>query len=105
MTSPVIRRLAQADVRRAREWYDRERSGLGSAFTEEIGRVMTRVGALPLQFPEVRAGVRRALVWRFPYAIYFVLGKLDMPTVIAVLHQHQDSSELDTRLAPKAGQE
>lgn len=93
----IIRRLARADVRSARNWYERERRGLGSEFTEQLDNVMARVRELPLQFPDVRSGVRRALVQRFPYAIYFVMGPDGVPAVIAVLHQHQDPSELEKR--------
>ena len=99
----IIRQRARSDVRSARNWYERERSGLGSAFTEQLDGVIARVGALPFQFSEVRPGVRRALLRRFPYAIYFVVRSDEVPVVIAVLHQHQDSSELEKRARLEAG--
>ena len=42
----------------------------------------------PSRFPEIEAGIRRALPRRFPYGVYFVVGS-DAVVVIAVLHMHR----------------
>ena len=44
----IIRRLARADVRSARGWYERERVGLSAEFTEQLDGVMARIRALPM---------------------------------------------------------
>jgi hypothetical protein len=36
--------------------------------------VLGRIREMPLQFPEVGQGVRRALLRRFPYGVYFREG-------------------------------
>ena len=83
-----IRDLAEADVEKGRIRYARDNEALGIRFTQEFTTAVDRIGALPDQFPEVGKDVRRALLHRFPYAVYFVRRK-DVAVVIAVLHQHQ----------------
>ena len=43
----------------------------------------------PLQFPEVEPNVRRALLRRFPFAVYF-LAEAGTVEIIAVLHMRRD---------------
>jgi plasmid stabilization system protein ParE len=88
MTPVVVRRLAEADIEKAKAWYARDDHQLGLQFVQEVNRTVERISALPDQFPEVARGVRRALLHRFPYAIYFVRREA-LASVIAVLHQHQ----------------
>ena len=84
----IVRPLAEADVREAAFWYERKREGLGAEFTLELDALYERIAQNPRQFPEIGDGARRALLRRFPYAVYFVIGEA-LPVVIAVLHQHR----------------
>jgi toxin ParE1/3/4 len=88
MIPVVIRDRAEADVEKARARYAGEDERLGTRFTHEFTVAVDRIGALPDQFPDIGNGVRRALLHRFPYAVYFIRRE-DGATVIAVLHQHQ----------------
>lgn len=83
----AIRRKARADVRSIRNWYDLEESGLGDHFLSELDLLVARIGQMPEQFPEVHPGLRRGLLQRFPYAVYF-LPTPDHATILAVIHQH-----------------
>jgi len=84
----IVRPLAETDVRDAAFWYESKREGLGAEFTLELDALYERIVEAPRQFPEIGEGARRALVRRFPYAVYFVIGE-DAPVIIAVLHQHR----------------
>ena len=86
MPEVIVRPGAQADIREAALWHESRRPGLG----------IERIEQNPLQFPEIESGVRRALLRRFPYAIYFVAA--DCPTVIAVLHQRRNPPMLKQRI-------
>jgi plasmid stabilization system protein ParE len=55
-----------------------------------------RIAQNPLQFPEIGSGVRRALLQRFPYALYFIVAA--SPVLIAVLHQRRHPERLKQRL-------
>ena len=84
----IVRPLAEADVREAALWYEGRREGLGAEFILELDALYERVAQSPRQFPATEEGTRRALLRRFPYAVYFVVGD-DVPVIIAVLHQHR----------------
>lgn len=87
MAEVIVRPRAEADIREAALWYESRRPGLGSEFTLRLDALFERIAHGPLQFPEIGSAVRRALLRRFPYAIYFVIAA--NPVVIAVLHQHR----------------
>jgi plasmid stabilization system protein ParE len=88
MRKLVTRLQAQLDVEEATSWYENRRPGLGLRFLEELEYVLKRVTAAPLQFPAIHPGVRRALLNRFPYSVYFLAGDEEVE-IIAVLHQHR----------------
>ena len=58
---------AEADLRSAREWYERERVGLGGEFMIEIGLAMRNLVRDPERHPDYYRGFRRVLVQRFPF--------------------------------------
>ena len=86
---PHARDEAELDIIDAVAWYEEQRAGLGGEFLIELDAVMQRVAQTPLQFPQIKHGVRRALLNRFPYSVYF-LASDEMVDVIAVVHQHRD---------------
>jgi plasmid stabilization system protein ParE len=88
MIDVIVRPLAEADVRDAAFWYESSREGLGAEFTLELDALYERIAQNPRQFPAIEEETRRALLRRFPYAVYFVIGD-DVPVIIAVLHQHR----------------
>lgn len=96
MAEVVVRQRAQADVRDAALWYEDRRPGLGSEFILHFDSLLERIAQNPLQFPAIGTDVRRALLRRFPYAVYFVV--VDRPVVIAVLHQHRHPDTWKARL-------
>ena len=89
---------AELDVIDAVAWYEEQRSGLGGEFLIELDAVMQRIVQSPLQFPQIKDNVRRALLHRFPYSVYF-LASDEMVDVIAVLHQHRDPRIWEQRSA------
>jgi plasmid stabilization system protein ParE len=81
-----LRPEAEADLREASEWYDGRRAGLGGEFLAEVERSLTLIQESPNLFAEVHKNVRRALVKRFPYGVFY-LAQPDGVIVLAVLHQ------------------
>lgn len=68
-----FRTEAASDVASARKWYDEQRVGLGDEFIRSLEQVIELISELPEAFPEIAAGHRRALLGRFPYALYYRL--------------------------------
>lgn len=66
-----FRREAADDVSLARDWYDAHSPGLGDSFVGSLEQIVALVAELPEAFPEIAVGLRRALLSRFPYALYY----------------------------------
>ena len=61
------------------------------AFLEEFRAVVSSIEERPLMYPAIAGEVRRALMTRFSYAIYFTTDE-ETIMVYAILHQarHED---------------
>lgn len=57
----------------AARWYERERAGLGAEFQDELRRALELLVLTPEMVPVAHRDVRRILLHRFPYAIYYRL--------------------------------
>ena len=77
-------------------WYEDRRSGLGSEFVDEFLRALDLIESDPEANPSVDDDVRRALLRRFPYGVYYST-EADHIQILAVLHLHRDPSSWRTR--------
>ncbi len=84
------------DVAAAFEWYEKERAGLGREFLDELRAAYDRIADGPLKYQHLRSGIRRALVRRFPYGVYFAVED-DVIVVLCVLHASRDPAEWQRR--------
>jgi plasmid stabilization system protein ParE len=86
-----LKERAVGDVRAAIDWYNTRRELLGFEFLDELNDVLRATAEHPLMYQVVEDEVRRALLKRFPFSVYYIpeSGKL---VVLAVLHtrQHPD---------------
>lgn len=85
--TPVIRLRAEAenDIHDAASWYESQRPHLGHEFLDEIEASFTRIAENPLQFQILYRGVRRALLSRFPFGVFFRVVD-EAIVVLAILH-------------------
>lgn len=91
-----VRRAAELDVAEAQVWYETQRSGLGAEFHSEISQIFTILTETPLIYPILHRDVRRALVHRFPYLVWYrVVG--DEVTVLACTHARQSPKKVVPR--------
>jgi len=84
-----LRIEAEVDLFEAALWYETEREGLGFDFDGEINATLDRIAERPQQFPVVGGNIRRAIVDRFPYGIFFIEHE-EALVVIGILHLHRD---------------
>ncbi len=84
------------DVAAAYQWYENEEPGLGLAFLDQLLATYDRIATGPLQYQDLRSGIRRALLRRFPYAVYFAVEG-DFVVVLAILHVSRDPAEWQRR--------
>lgn len=81
----LLRPAAAADAESAFRWYEKERSGLGREFLAEVGRTIHAVAESPERYPVVHRQTRRALLSRFPYAVFY-RALADWIVVVAIFH-------------------
>jgi plasmid stabilization system protein ParE len=86
----VFRPQAEREALDVRRWYEGRRAGLGEEFGAEVDALVVRIADKPLLFPRVRGEIRRAVLSRFPYALYFRLT--DEQVVVLAVHGRQDPS-------------
>ena len=89
---------ADLDIEAAFHWYEKEQSGLGLEFLTELRRAYDRIVEGPLKYPHLRSGIRRALLSRFPYIVYFSVEPTAI-VVLAVLHASRDPAEWQRRIS------
>ena len=87
---------AEADLANARDWYERQRGGLGSAFLLSMEEVLERIRRTPEMNPVVHRDVRRALTRRFPYAVYYRIEG-DEVVVLGIFHAGRAPREWQSR--------
>jgi plasmid stabilization system protein ParE len=71
----VVRPKAEANLYAAVSWYQEEEPGstLWLDLIDEFESVLARVSEHPESAPVYEGTIRRALLRRFPYAIYYVI--------------------------------
>jgi plasmid stabilization system protein ParE len=85
----IFRPEALDDLMEAFQWHEEQRSSLGREFMAAVEAKLEQVQAGPKQFPRVRGSIRRTIVHRFPYGIFFVENSESI-NVIAVMHHARD---------------
>ena len=80
---------ARADVLEAFAFYEERRAGLGTRFREQLDHAILRITQDPARYPVVYRDLRRRLVERFPYAVYYREFP-DVIFIVAVMHGRQN---------------
>ena len=89
---------AQQDVDGAYSWYEDRRPGLGEEFLGCLDACIQTISRMPELYAKVHEEYRRALVRRFPYAIFYEYtgGKV---IVYSIFHTSRDPKKWRNRLA------
>jgi len=87
--SLTVSARAEAEIAAAARWYERESAGLGAAFLEVLDQTLQGIEEGPLRFTVVHRDVRRALLKRFPFGVFFRMRPRSI-RVIAVVHLARD---------------
>jgi plasmid stabilization system protein ParE len=76
---------------KAQEWYELQSPGLGEEFIAAMELQLKRLEQAPLLYAEVIPNVRRALLPRFPYGLFYA-GRGDLVHILAMLHDARNPS-------------
>jgi toxin ParE1/3/4 len=87
---------AEFDVGDALAWYGERGRGLGDQFLQALDERLESVRLSPLSYPKVHGEIRRALLRRFPYCVFYIIASSEI-VVLACLHGHRDPTEWQGR--------
>ncbi len=76
---------AERDVADAYDWYEGRRVGLGEEYLSCLDACIETIRRSPAMYPTVFRDFRRALLRRFPYAVFYEYES-EVATVFGVLH-------------------
>jgi len=85
----IIRPEAEADIEEAYNWYEAQRRGLGEDFLLCLEEGLARIGRNPSIYSVVYKDIRRLLIHRFPFGVFFLEAENSI-SVLAVLHARRN---------------
>src|SRR3954463_27323 len=96
----IMSEEAEADVTEGYDFYERRRIGLGEEFLDSIDACVRAI----CRFPKVRSffldDYRRALVRKFPYAVYYTYDENEHRVMVyCIFHTKRDPKALRERLS------
>jgi len=85
----IVRPEAENDLSQARRWYEQQLRGLGRDFLDEVAATFERIESNPEAYAKIRGRLRRALVRRFPFGVFYLLER-EQIIILAVLRASRD---------------
>ncbi len=88
---------AAVEVDNAIIWYSQPDINLGSAFVQALERTEAHIASHPELYQRVEGEIRRAVLHRFPYALFYVIES-DFVLVLACMRHNQQPRTRDDLL-------
>jgi plasmid stabilization system protein ParE len=92
----VFRLEAEHELEQAYLWYESRRVGLGADFLLCIEAALASISRSPEMYPVVHRSVRRALIRRFPFGVFYI-AEQERVVVLAIFHAFRDPDQLRSR--------
>lgn len=91
MTPVLFRPAARRDIEDIYAWYEQQREGLGEEFLADASAASDYIGRFPEAYAIVHANIRRVMLKRFPYLLYYRILPEEVQ-VLACVHgrRHPD---------------
>jgi plasmid stabilization system protein ParE len=89
------------DAHSASTWYEERHTGLGDEFLEAFFESARQITAGPLLYEEVHGDIRRRLMRRFPYAIYFMMEEANI-IIVGLFHCARDPRTIESEVATRS---
>jgi len=93
----IIRPEAEDDLAEAHAWYEEQIPGLGSYFLLNIDATLSWIQKSPRMYPIIYKNVRRCLVRRFPYGVFYI-AEDNRIMVVAVFHAKRNPRKWKDRV-------
>ncbi|MCO6455926.1 MAG: type II toxin-antitoxin system RelE/ParE family toxin [Pirellulaceae bacterium] len=86
---------ANDELVEAARFYDSRVAGLGSDFLDEFDQAVGRIAESPERYAIVRGTIRRCVLTRFPYGIYFRVANRELRILVVRHHSRHPDYGLD----------
>jgi plasmid stabilization system protein ParE len=91
---------AAAEVEYAIRGYGQAEITQETAFLQELERTEAHLASHPELYQRVEGEIRRAVLRRFPYSLFYVI-EIDLVLVLACMHHHQKPRSREDLLGSK----
>jgi plasmid stabilization system protein ParE len=82
---------AEAEIVQAAEYYEKRVEGLGARFLSDLEATILRILEAPDRWQKVEADIRRCLMRRFPYGVYYRVWPAEVRILVLKHHsRHPD---------------
>lgn len=92
----VFRPEVREELNEAYNWYESQKPGLGDEFLACVDETINRISQMPESYVIAYGDIRRALVQRFPYAVYYRIVSSRV-IITAIFHSRRDPKSWQTR--------
>jgi len=92
----IIRPEAEQDIRQAHSWYEQQNKGLGLSFVASLDAAFSNIQRSPLIYAKIHKYIRRALIRRFPYGIFYFVKPSEI-IILAVFHAKRNPAHWQRR--------
>lgn len=92
----VFRPEVREELNEAYNWYENQQTGLGDNFLDSIDEALNRICQMPESYPIIYRDVRRSVVRRFPYLVYYRIVSSRV-IITAIFHSRRDPKALKIR--------
>ena len=90
---------AELDIDNAIIWYELNQIGLGKSFYDSVDRSVRFISERPFSCAEIFKGLRRFVIKKFPYGVYYKVNPENMEIqIIGVIHVKRSLKILRKRI-------
>lgn len=100
MLEIVFTQEAESDLNEIGEWYRNIRIGLDLEFLTCVELEIELIRKTPLVYKEYYSAIRKAIISKFPYGVYYLLEEKRI-VVIAIAHHKRGQKTIRKKLKKK----
>ncbi|MBV9960905.1 MAG: hypothetical protein JO072_01545 [Parafilimonas sp.] len=93
----IIKPIVFDDAGEAVNYYEKKVKGLGNRFYNGLLAALDEIQLTPLHYAYIKAPVRRHIISKFPYKIYYLVSKQTI-YVIGISHAKRSNAFVKRRL-------